>query len=82
MQIDVRGIPIHYEDHGDGQPLLAIHGVTTDRRHLVAELEPILAPRAGGPSTGRSSRSGSTAWRRSRAETRPASRNASSEPLG
>ena len=47
MQIDVRGIPIHYEDHGDGRPLLAIHGVTTDRRHLVAELEPILAPRDG-----------------------------------
>ncbi len=48
MKVDVRGIPIHYEAFGEGRPLLAIHGVTTDRRHLVAELEPIFEGRDGG----------------------------------
>ena len=40
MHTNVRGIPIHYESHGDGRPLLAIHGVSTDHRHVEAELEP------------------------------------------
>ncbi len=45
MTVDVRRIPIHYEAFGEGRPLLAIHGVATDHRHLVAELEPIFERR-------------------------------------
>jgi pimeloyl-ACP methyl ester carboxylesterase len=45
--VDVRGIPIHFEEHGAGRPLLAIHGVTTDHRHVEATVEPAFAGRSG-----------------------------------
>ena len=45
--VDVRGIPIRYEEFGEGRPALFIHGVVTDRRHVVAEFEPAFAGRSG-----------------------------------
>lgn len=51
--VEIRGIPIHYEAYGEGRPSLWIHGVVTDRRHMVAETEPVFERRVG-----------STRWRR------------------
>ena len=45
--VDVRGIPIHYEEFGSGRPIVFIHGVATDHRHLVAENEPVFEGRPG-----------------------------------
>src|SRR5262245_19680330 len=45
--VEVRGIPIRYEEYGEGRPALWIHGVVTDRRHMVAELEPVFERRSG-----------------------------------
>lgn len=45
--VEVRGIPIRYEEFGEGRPALWVHGVVTDRRHMVAELEPVFEPRTG-----------------------------------
>ena len=45
--VEVRGIPIRYEEFGEGRPALWIHGVVTDRRHMVAELEPVFERRTG-----------------------------------
>jgi pimeloyl-ACP methyl ester carboxylesterase len=45
--VEVRGIPIRYEEFGEGRPALWIHGVVTDRRHMVAELEPVFERRLG-----------------------------------
>jgi pimeloyl-ACP methyl ester carboxylesterase len=45
--VEIRGIPIRYEEYGEGRPAVWIHGVVTDRRHLVAELEPVFGRRSG-----------------------------------
>ncbi|HEV3464295.1 MAG TPA: alpha/beta hydrolase, partial [Actinomycetota bacterium] len=37
----------HYTDHGDGTPMVALHGVGVDHREMAAALEPVFAGRAG-----------------------------------
>jgi pimeloyl-ACP methyl ester carboxylesterase len=45
--VGVRGVPIQYEEYGEGRPALWVHGVVTDRRHMIAELEPVFERRTG-----------------------------------
>ena len=45
--VEIRGIPIQYEEFGEGRPALWIHGVVTDRRHMIDELEPVFERREG-----------------------------------
>jgi pimeloyl-ACP methyl ester carboxylesterase len=45
--IEIRGIQIAYEERGEGRPALIIHGVVTDRRHMIAELEPVFERHPG-----------------------------------
>ena len=47
MQIDVRGIPVHYEQLGEGRPVLLLHGTPADHRHMVRAFEPIFERREG-----------------------------------
>jgi pimeloyl-ACP methyl ester carboxylesterase len=44
---DVHGIPVHYAQHGDGTPVLALHGAGVDHRELMGALEPLFADRPG-----------------------------------
>src|SRR5438874_5459067 len=37
---DLNGQTIHYDVHGDGEPLLCIHGLSVDRRGWVLQLQP------------------------------------------
>jgi len=41
------GIPLHFVAHGEGTPLLALHGWTPDHRLMTGCLEPIFAERPG-----------------------------------
>ena len=41
MKCLIRNIPIHYEEHGDGKPILNIHGWGTDHRMMMGAYEPI-----------------------------------------
>jgi pimeloyl-ACP methyl ester carboxylesterase len=43
----VDGIPVHYAQHGDGTPLLALHGAGVDHREIMGALEPLFADRPG-----------------------------------
>jgi pimeloyl-ACP methyl ester carboxylesterase len=45
--IGVQGIPIAYEVHGEGRPILLIHGWSADRQYLLADFEPIFAEHPG-----------------------------------
>jgi pimeloyl-ACP methyl ester carboxylesterase len=47
LQSEVNGIPVHYAEHGDGTPVVALHGVGVDHREMVASLEPVFAGRPG-----------------------------------
>ncbi len=47
LQSEVNGIPVHYAEHGDGTPIVALHGVGVDHREMVASLEPVFAGRPG-----------------------------------
>jgi pimeloyl-ACP methyl ester carboxylesterase len=44
---DVNGIPVHYAQHGDGTPVLALHGSGVDHREVMGALEPLFADRPG-----------------------------------
>jgi pimeloyl-ACP methyl ester carboxylesterase len=46
-QVLVKGVPVHYESRGSGQPLVMIHGFTLDRRSLLGCMEPVFAGRSG-----------------------------------
>jgi pimeloyl-ACP methyl ester carboxylesterase len=37
-QADLNGLQIHYDVHGDGEPLLCVHGLGVDRRGWVTQL--------------------------------------------
>jgi len=39
----VRDIPVHYEEYGEGKPVICIHGWPVDHRMVVDMLEPIFA---------------------------------------
>ncbi|MDQ6694164.1 MAG: alpha/beta hydrolase [Chloroflexota bacterium] len=47
MEAKVRGIPLHYEEVGEGRPLLMLHGWQADHRHMLHDMEPLFAHRAG-----------------------------------
>ncbi|MDH5225634.1 MAG: alpha/beta hydrolase, partial [Actinomycetota bacterium] len=51
QRADVRGIPIAYEVHGEGSPILLIHGWSADRRYLMADLEPVFDGHPGWQRT-------------------------------
>lgn len=46
-QIEIEGIPIAYEVRGEGAPILLIHGWSSDRGYMIADLESILGARRG-----------------------------------
>jgi pimeloyl-ACP methyl ester carboxylesterase len=41
MEFEARGIPVHYVEHGDGTPVLVLHGAYVDHREMVGTLEPV-----------------------------------------
>jgi pimeloyl-ACP methyl ester carboxylesterase len=45
--IDVQGIPIASEVHGEGIPILLIHGWSADRDYMLADLEPVFDEHPG-----------------------------------
>ena len=47
MQVDVRGLPVHYETIGEGRPIVLLHGGGTDHRLMTHALEPAFAGREG-----------------------------------
>ncbi len=46
-QVDIRGIPVHHEELGAGRPVLLLHGMPADHRHMVRAFEPVFERRAG-----------------------------------
>lgn len=47
MEVLVRGIPVHYEQVGEGRPILVLHGFGADHRFSVHRYEPLFAARDG-----------------------------------
>lgn len=47
MEYEACGIPVHYAEHGDGAPLLVLHGAGVDHREMVGALEPIFSELLG-----------------------------------
>ena len=41
MKCLIRNIPVHYEEYGEGKPVLCIHGSHVDHRMMIAPFEPI-----------------------------------------
>lgn len=41
MEINVKGITIHYETYGEGRPILMIHGWSPDHRLMTGCMEPV-----------------------------------------
>ncbi len=42
MEFVTRDVPVHYVEHGEGSPVLALHGAGVDHRELMACLDPVL----------------------------------------
>src|SRR5690242_17270051 len=47
MECFVKGIPVHYEERGEGRPILMLHGMPADHRQMTYEMEPLFANRSG-----------------------------------
>ncbi len=47
MQVEVRGIPVHYQAIGAGRPLVLLHGGGTDHRLMTHAFEPAFEGREG-----------------------------------
>jgi pimeloyl-ACP methyl ester carboxylesterase len=47
MQIEINSIPVYYEIHGEGRPLVCIHGFTPDHHLMTGCMEPIFTQRDG-----------------------------------
>ena len=47
MHCKVRDMNIYYDEAGSGEPLLALHGMPLDHRHIMEDLEPVFAQRTG-----------------------------------
>lgn len=45
--VEVRGIPIHHEEFGDGRPVIVLHGFGLEHRNVTRVYEPIFADRSG-----------------------------------
>jgi len=43
----VNEVRVHYDQHGEGTPVLALHGAGVDHRELMASLEPAFEPLTG-----------------------------------
>jgi pimeloyl-ACP methyl ester carboxylesterase len=43
----VNGVPVAFEERGDGAPVVVIHGWSADRRYMQADLEPVFEQRGG-----------------------------------
>jgi pimeloyl-ACP methyl ester carboxylesterase len=41
VEYKAREIPVHYVEHGDGAPILVLHGAGVDHREMVGAMEPI-----------------------------------------
>jgi pimeloyl-ACP methyl ester carboxylesterase len=42
-----RDVPVHYVEHGDGSPVLVLHGAGVDHREVMACLDPVLGAVTG-----------------------------------
>jgi pimeloyl-ACP methyl ester carboxylesterase len=47
LSVGVQGIPVACEVHGEGRPILLIHGWSADRRYMLADLEPVFEDHPG-----------------------------------
>lgn len=47
MEIEVRGLPVHYETFGEGRPIVLLHGGGVDHRLMTVALEPVFEGREG-----------------------------------
>jgi pimeloyl-ACP methyl ester carboxylesterase len=47
MQVDVLGIPVNYEELGDGRAIVLLHGGGTDHRLMTVAFEPVFEGRDG-----------------------------------
>jgi pimeloyl-ACP methyl ester carboxylesterase len=56
--VTVRDIPIHYEEIGEGRPIVLLHGFSMEHRFMTHAYEPIFDVRAGAPT------GDSPGWRR------------------
>lgn len=47
MQVEVLGLPVNYEEVGEGRPIVLLHGGGADHRLMTVAFEPIFEARAG-----------------------------------
>lgn len=47
MQVEVRGVPVHYVELGAGRPIVLLHGRPADYRLMTVAFEPIFEARPG-----------------------------------
>lgn len=47
MQVEINGLPVYYEIHGEGRPLVCIHGFTPDHHLMTGCMEPLFDHRDG-----------------------------------
>lgn len=47
MECPLKNITVHYEACGEGRPILMLHGMPLDHRHMMAEMEPLFEHRTG-----------------------------------
>jgi pimeloyl-ACP methyl ester carboxylesterase len=47
MECRLENITIYFEQHGEGRPLLLLHGWPVDHRHKVKDFEPLFKDREG-----------------------------------
>jgi len=47
METIISGIPVFYEQYGEGKPIIAIHGYRLDHRMMAACMEPVFKDTAG-----------------------------------
>ena len=47
MEYQIGDVPVHYVEHGEGSPVLALHGAGVDHRELMACLDPVFDTCAG-----------------------------------
>ena len=47
MEVNIKSLPVYYQEYGTGIPLLVLHGTPTDHRWNAANMEPIFEQRTG-----------------------------------
>jgi len=43
--VEIKSLPIHYVERGEGRPLFLIHGMGIDHRHIETDMEPLFRTR-------------------------------------